>query len=107
MSRRTCITAVFLVVALSLVVSSRAQSESSTTPDIRTFVLSICNRTNSTIQAILVHRSQYGEDAWILHGWYTVQPAKCMPVTGIPRGYFYYYAEEAEGAGLAWAGDAR
>jgi uncharacterized membrane protein len=43
----------------------------------------------------------------MLEGWYTIQPAKCVPITGIPRGYFYYYAEQTGSSRLVWSGDAR
>jgi len=94
-------------VALALLAPRSAWTQPASLPSVRTFALSLCNKTTSTVQAVLVHRSRYDEDAWILEGWYTILPAKCTPISGIPRGFFYYYAEQNGGERLVWQGDAR
>jgi len=99
-----------VVVCLSALIGDAATglaSAQSLSPNIRTLTLSLCNKTGKLIDSILVHRSSYGEDYWILRGWWTLQPNKCISILGIPRGYFYYYAEERGGQGAIWAGSAR
>ena len=78
-----------------------------TAPAIRTLTLALCNRTDKIVDTILIHRSKYGEDYWILRGWWSLSPNKCVDLPGIPKGYFYFYAEERGGIGGAWSGNAR
>lgn len=75
------------------------------TPNVRTLTFSICNRTPKTIRAIIVRRSVFDENWW-LDGWYVAAPNSCQEVSGIPRGYFYYYVTQ-DGTRTVWSGDAR
>ncbi|MGJ4953291.1 DUF1036 domain-containing protein [Bradyrhizobium sp. HKCCYLS20291] len=81
-----------------------AQSQA---PSVRTLTLTLCNKTNKLVDTILIHRSIEGEDFWMLRGWWSLSPSKCVDLPGIPKGYFYYYSEERGGNGWAWNGNAR
>lgn len=92
--------AIVLTVLLILNASTSAQERSSNT------TLTICNKTSHPVSTILIHRDPNNANQWILNGWYTANARSCRDVAGIPRGYFYAYADQHD-TGRVWSGEAR
>ncbi len=59
------------------------------------FQLQVCNR--STFQAwfAFVSRESPQSSAFVIQGWFPVDPGPCRPTWSFSKGWFFYYAEDS------------
>jgi len=68
------------------------------------FTLKLCNRSNEDIQLALIHRVSPTDNRFRIRGWFDL-PRGCYDVTGLPRGWVYWFGVAKSGKGF-WGGKA-
>lgn len=67
------------------------------------FSWSVCNKTSETAWVATARKEAPGSDEYVADGWSKVSPGDCYKMDKIPRGNFYWYAEDNESH--RWSGN--
>ena len=68
-----------------------------------TFTLRVCINTEDTAMLAIIHRIGVSDRRFVVKGWFSLEPG-CNEASGIPRGYFYFFAF-VPGKEAYWGGD--
>jgi uncharacterized membrane protein len=67
--------------------------------------VTLCNRSNDDISAVIIHSDFYGSKKLVLSGWYDVSRGQCRILDSFPRGPVYVYGQQTSGS-RTWGGHA-
>lgn len=65
--------------------------------------VTLCNRSNDDVSAVVIHSDFYGDKKLVLSGWYDVSRGQCRVLDSFPRGPVYVYAQQTSGS-RTWGG---
>ena len=67
-------------------------------------LIRVCNRTNIPAAVAITAHPSPGNSAFVIRGWWIVNPGACRDTEYVPHGWAYFYAEANSRANIEWRG---
>jgi uncharacterized membrane protein len=71
----------------------------------QTALLRVCNQSSIVASVAVTAHPAPGNSAFLIKGWWTVNPGACVNTQYVPWGWVYVYAQAYSGADIEWRGN--
>jgi uncharacterized membrane protein len=68
-------------------------------------LLRVCNQSIVRASVAVTAHASPGNSAFVIKGWWTVDPGTCVNTQYVPSGWVYVYAKAYSGADIEWRGN--